>query len=590
VRFLIALAAAVLSGLSGLVPAEARRVALVIGSAEYRIGPLANPVNDAEAVAAAFKTQLGFDKVLLRRNLAFDGFRAALIELAQEVAGAEVAAVYFAGHGTEVAGKNYLIPVDARLARSGDLGLEAISLELVLEQLAGASRLKLVILDACRNNLFPLAGGRRAVPRGLGRIEPEDNTLVVYAAKDGTTADDGAGQRHSPFTQALLKHLATPGLEVRLVFGRVRDDVVAATSPVQTPHVYGTLGGAEVYLKSRPEKGSDPAGLTPGQSLVPAHPADLAWAAVKDSGDIPALEAFRQHYGKDRPVYDRLAALRIEALTAERPAVLKAGEEKTGDPALSVKPGSGQSFRDRLADGRPCEACPEMVVVPAGSFMMGSPPKEKERSKAEGPQHRVTITYPFAVGKLEVTLAEWDACVAEGGCQHRPDDASSDRGKRPVIDVSWDDVTRGYLPWLSRKTGKTYRLLTEAEWEYAARAGTTTRYAFGNTISLGQVYYRDLFSGLFGGNFFVVGEFQPNAFGLYDMHGNVREWVQDCWNDSYKGAPTDGSAWTVGDCSRRVVRGGSRLDDPGNLRAAYRDSNPTGNRDVYSGFRLARTF
>src|SRR5262249_1561835 len=145
--------------------------------------------------------QLGFDKVIQGRNLKGEAFRAALLEMSREAAGAEVAAVYFAGHGTEVNGKNYLIPVDARLSKAGDLGLEAIPLELVLEQLAGAARLKLVILDACRNNPFPMTGAKRDVTRGLSRIEPEDNTLVVYAAKDGTTADDGAGLPHSPFTQ-----------------------------------------------------------------------------------------------------------------------------------------------------------------------------------------------------------------------------------------------------------------------------------------------------------------------------------------------------------------------------------------------------
>jgi TRAP-type uncharacterized transport system substrate-binding protein len=271
VRLAIRLAAALVCALACLLPAEARRVALVIGNAEYKIGPLANPVNDAEAIAEAFAKGLGFDKVILRKNLAFDGFRAALAEIAEAAAGAEVAAVFFAGHGTELAGKNYLLPVDARLAKAADLSLQAIALDTVLEQIAGATRLKLVILDACRNNLFPMAGAKRSVVRGLSRIEPEENTLVVYAAKDGTTADDGAGQRHSPFTAALLKHIATPGLEVSFVFRRVRDDVVATTSPVQTPHVYGTLGGKELYLKPPTAVTSGPQPPSPGPS-----PAEIA--------------------------------------------------------------------------------------------------------------------------------------------------------------------------------------------------------------------------------------------------------------------------------------------------------------------------
>ena len=226
-----------------------RRVALVIGNAGYKVGPLQNPGNDATAVAEALEKQLKFDKVILKLNLGSEGFRAALREFSREAAGAGLALVYFAGHGTEVGGRNFLIPVDAALARAGDLDLEAIALDIVLAQLAGVRTLKLVILDACRNNLFPLAGAQRSGSRGLVRIEPEENTLVVYAAKDGTTADDGAGRRHSPFTEALLKHIATPSLEINYLFREVRDEVVAATGKAQQPHVYGTLGRTKIYLR-----------------------------------------------------------------------------------------------------------------------------------------------------------------------------------------------------------------------------------------------------------------------------------------------------------------------------------------------------
>jgi hypothetical protein len=234
---------------------EAKRVALVIGNADYKVGPLQNPVNDATAVAAVFEKQLKFDKVILKKNLGTEAFRATLLELSRAVSGAEIGVVYFAGHGTEVGGKNFLIPVDAALAKASDLNLQAVLLDTVIEQLAGATKLKLVILDACRNNAFPLAGGKRSVSRGLSRIEPEENTLVAYAAKDGTTADDGVGRRHSPFTEALLKHVATPGLEVQLLFRRVRDDVIKATRNTpqpQLPHVYASLGAQELYLRAPP--------------------------------------------------------------------------------------------------------------------------------------------------------------------------------------------------------------------------------------------------------------------------------------------------------------------------------------------------
>jgi hypothetical protein len=235
-------------------PAEAKRVALVIGNSGYRVGPLVNPGNDAVAVAQILQQQLAFDRVLLKRDLTFEGFRATLHEFSREAVGADMAVVYFAGHGTEVGGKNFLIPVDANLTRASALDLEAIPLDTVLGQLGGVRKLKLVILDACRNNPFAMAGAKRTVSRGLARVEPEENTMVVYAAKDGSTADDGIGRRHSPFTEAFLKHAPIPGIEVALMFRRVRDEVIKATGDEQRPHVYFTLGSQEFYL--HPQQGS----------------------------------------------------------------------------------------------------------------------------------------------------------------------------------------------------------------------------------------------------------------------------------------------------------------------------------------------
>jgi tetratricopeptide (TPR) repeat protein len=227
-----------------------RRVALVIGNAGYRVGPLANPRNDATAVAEALEKQLRFDKVTLRLDLGREGLLAALGALSRDAAGAGLALVYYAGHATERRGKNYLIPIDARLDNAGDLGVETVLLDTVLEQIEGATKLKLVILDSCRNNMFPLADSDRSRSRGLIRVEPDKNTLVAYAAKDGTVALDGTG-RHSPYTEALLKRIATPGLEVRFLFGHIRDDVLAATGQRQEPYVYGSLGGQQIVLLDR---------------------------------------------------------------------------------------------------------------------------------------------------------------------------------------------------------------------------------------------------------------------------------------------------------------------------------------------------
>ena len=226
--------------------------------------------------------------------------------------------------------------------------------------------------------------------------------------------------------------------------------------------------------------------------------------------------------------------------------------------------------------------------------MMGSPESEEGRGDDEGPVRRVTIGYRLAVGMFEVTFREWDACVSDGGCVgYRPDDKWG-RYEHPVIEVSWKNA-KGYVEWLRRKTGKRYRLLSEAEWEYVARAGTTTPFHTGRTISTEQANYDGNHTygsgreGAYRERTTPVGSFEPNGFGVYDVHGNVWEWVEDCWNISYRRAPTDGSAWLRGDCDHRVLRGGSWYNIPEGLRSAYRIRNTTGNRGSLVGFRVART-
>jgi formylglycine-generating enzyme required for sulfatase activity len=279
---------------------------------------------------------------------------------------------------------------------------------------------------------------------------------------------------------------------------------------------------------------------------------------------------------------------------------------------------------------RECANCPELVVVPAASFTMGSPESEKDRRNDEGPQHRVTIGKPFAVGKFHVTVDQFAAFVAETGydagskCRTFEDGKVEERsgrswrnpgfaqsGSHPAVCLSLNDA-KAYMDWLARKTGKTYRLLTEAEWEYAARAriepAAYSRYSFGDDENdlcrYGNGADQTAKSTVPGASNWTiapcddgyaytspVGSFAANAFGLYDMQGNARQWTEDCYHDNYAGAPSDGSAWTTGDCSRRVLRGGSWLVTPQYLRAASRSWSRTDSRDGSDdlGFRLART-
>jgi formylglycine-generating enzyme required for sulfatase activity len=248
------------------------------------------------------------------------------------------------------------------------------------------------------------------------------------------------------------------------------------------------------------------------------------------------------------------------------------------------------SFRECAKD------CPEMIVIPAGPFTMGSLATEQGRNDDEGSQHPVTITKRFAVSKFDVTFADWDVCVSVGGCP-QVSDGGMGRGTKPIINVTWVDAQK-YVAWLAKMTGQPYRLLTEAEWEYTARAGTTTVYYWGDEIGKGNancngcgVEWEDRGADKdHAKQTSPVGSFKPNAFGLYDMAGNVSQWVEDCYHANYDGAPPDGSAWTTrANCSLRVVRGGSWFDPPPILRSAFRFGHVSDSRSHLVGFRVART-
>ena len=304
-----------------------------------------------------------------------------------------------------------------------------------------------------------------------------------------------------------------------------------------------------------------------------------------DAADVTTL----QHAALEAAEAERQRLAEAEAAAdAERQRLAEEAEAAAEAERLAKLSRPGRMFRD-------CDGCPEMVVIPAGEFRMGSPASEEGRRDEEGPQHRVTLR-SFALGVTEVTFDEWEACVRGGGCNgRRPDDEGWGRGARPVIRVSWEDA-QAYVSWLSELARLSYRLPSESEWEYAARAGTTTPFTYGRTISTNQVNYNGSHKygsgrrGTYRERTTPVKTFAPNAFGLYDVHGNVWEWVEDCWHDSYRGTPSDGTVWLRGgNCSRRVLRGGSWLNDPRVLRSAARNRYTTETRLSRVGFRVART-
>jgi formylglycine-generating enzyme required for sulfatase activity len=245
---------------------------------------------------------------------------------------------------------------------------------------------------------------------------------------------------------------------------------------------------------------------------------------------------------------------------------------------------AGSAFSD-------CAECPEMVVIPPGSFTMGSTPEEHKAlgvmpifKPMESPRHKVSFARKFAVARYSLTFAQWDACVADGGCGgYRPDDAGWGRGRQPVINVDFANAT-AYVAWLRRKTGLPYRLLSEAEWEYAGRGGTTGWWYFGNRIDPDKANYgknRDRTA--------PVGSYPPNPFGLYDMTGNTAQWTQDCYHPNYSSAPSDGTAWVEGaNCAVRNVRGGGWDLQRWSVRIAQRIGDPVKTSNTHLGFRVAR--
>lgn len=273
------------------------------------------------------------------------------------------------------------------------------------------------------------------------------------------------------------------------------------------------------------------------------------------------------------------------------------GETQTGflsQEAVGLLLRGPVSFRD--CDDR----CPEMALIPPGKFLMGSDSSEEDGKDSEKPRHAVEIAYPFAVGAYEVTLAEWEACVNDGGCSSIPLDgfSGSEGGKRPVTDVTWYEAN-AYTEWLSGHTGMDYRLLSESEWEYVARANTTTPYYSGVAITSKQANFDGRYDWRVGsaltpnvymGRTLEVGLLEANAFGLHDIHGNASEWTLDCYVSHYRGAPEDGRPRDTESCVRRVVRGGSWKDKPWDIRSARRHANVPDERSSQIGFRVMRTF
>jgi formylglycine-generating enzyme required for sulfatase activity len=571
---------ALLAGLTSAPAAADKRVALVVGNSAYRnVTPLDNPGNDAKLIADTLRG-LGFTLVGGGAQLDLDkpAFDRAVLSFGEQLSGADVGLFYYAGHGLQVRDANYLVPIDANPTKEADVDFQMLDTNLVLRQMEAArTQLNIVILDACRNNPFSgrslaVAGGRmRDASSGLAEMQVPSGTLISFATQPKSVAQDGS-DGHSPYSRALADTIRRPGLGIFDVFNQVGLEVKRSTGGVQQPWVSNSPIEGVFYFA--PPGGAPAVALS---SPGPASPAMLEQDAARgQSGRI------------------QLAALPPAALPTA-PLPVPPTKLLTPEDAKTLK--AGDAFKE-------CDRCPVMVAVPPGSFLMGSPASEKGREPAEDPQQPIVIGKMFAVGRSEVSFDEWSACVTDGGCnRYRPDDNDWGKGKLPVINVSWADA-QAYVKWLSEKTGASYRLLSEAEREYVARGCTTisscpsSPFWFGADISRDHANYDSRFTYAGSPNkaqarlrTVETDASEANPFGLLHVHGNVSEWVEDCWNASLKDQPRDGSARSTGDCLSRVIRGGSWADRPQDLRSAKRaweKADETG-RSLKIGFRVART-
>lgn len=595
--------------------AQGRRVALVIGNSTYQhIPTLKNPGNDARDISAALR-ELGFE-VIEGLNLNYESMRRAILEFSQRLEGSDVGLLFYAGHGIQYSDQNYLVPTDAKLKHIRDIDLQLMDLSRVLDQMERETSTRIIILDACRDNPFlGSISSPQATPlklsRGLSQIGGGAGSFIAFATKPGDVAIDGGEASNSPFTGALKSHIRKAGVSINEIMIEVRRDVMATTGQRQIPWEHSSLTNPFFFSSAAPAQ-LPAANLK--QELV-----ERTWEEVRAADRIGIYRAFIDAFPDS--LHSRLALGRILELgKREAPTRTQRVNQTTGRTGTAPQLPEQRDFATRLpavaqsrstlpvADSqkganektpfRDCDECPLVVSIDPGNFVMGSNTSEQGRQVNEGPPREVRITRGFGISVYEVSVAEYSACVKDGACVQPQASAQASLGplgdmlnaRRPVTNVTWNDA-QNYTNWLSQKTGWRYKLPSEAEWEYVARAGASTPFSWGDVASFEHVNCIGCIGSDKRRYTNIVGQMPANDFGVHDMHGNVWEWVADCWHKNYARAPNSHWAWLdrdLGDCSRRVLRGGSWSNSPNELRSAYRLSGKTSARGELIGFRVTR--
>ncbi|HMC47684.1 MAG TPA: SUMF1/EgtB/PvdO family nonheme iron enzyme [Caballeronia sp.] len=599
--------------------AHPRRLALVIGNASYEDQPLANATRDAAATGEML-SQLGFE-VMAYSNLDRAHMNEAVHEFNKRLSAGGVGLLYFAGHAMQVGKATLLLPVDAQGSPAAPI-TKGIELESILAGMSAprSDQLNLVVLDTCLNNPYD--------PANVSTVQPPSRTIVAYATAPGEYAADGS--QHGTYTSALLRAITQPGRNVADVFDDVSRSVSHSTQGRQVPWMAeGPAAATDTFQFAPPSLQASNSDSISGR-LTMASETVLAfqsrgilpkdsneqyeltfWESIKDSSYPSDYEAYLKAYPNGR--FATLAHARIDRLRASAaapkaqsqaqaqadhahaatspasaplaPSAPAPAEKSVAISAPPPTPAPKPAIKTAVSTAgeiRDCATCPALVALPGGTFEMGS----NSDDPAERPVHRVSVGQPFAIGKYEVTVEQWNACADASGCP-RIDIEGSPSKSTPVHNLSWDDA-QVYVKWLSKTTGKTYRLPTEAEWEYAARGGTTTTYWWGNEMRKGYADCKDCGEPWRKDGPVNVGSFTPNPFGLFDMNGSVWEWVGDCWHSSYKGAPADGRVWDEAGCPMRVIRGGSWPDGGAYMQSSTRFKYSASVRQSQNGMRVAR--
>lgn len=545
VRILIAVALL----LSAQSASADKRVALVVGNAAYKNAPgLRNPRNDAAAMATVLR-EFGFE-VVEGFDLDKVGMDVKLRQFASHLVGADTGLFFYAGHGLQVGGINYLVPVDAQLTTSAALDFETVRLDLVQRMMEREAKTNVIFLDACRDN--PLARnlaqamGTRGgtIGRGLAAAESGVGTLISYSTQPGNVALDGES-RHSPFADALVAEIRRSDNDLSALLINVRRAVMKATENRQVPWEHSALTG-QFYFRL---------------SAIPMVPAG------------PRAEA---------PTCDGV-------------------HSRAGSRSRCIK--FGETFKD-------CDFCPEMVVVQPGSVMLGQ-------------GHKVDLGQPFAMAKYEVSRGQFSFFVSAakypydqrcypvwngGDNWTRPagqfhksflDPGFEQTANHPATCLNWHDAS-AYAEWLAKEAQGAYRLPSEAEWQYVA-VGDNPASPSGTSCEIGNIAdaaAKSKYGRLVrtetcrDGAIFTSpsGRFRPNSFGIYDMIGNVSEWLEDCWSESFEGIPGNGSPRKDKDCTIRTIRGGSFIDNAQTANATARTYAVSNFQSYVQGFRVVRTF